>query len=64
MLKLNRATFESLVGNLSSKDHLHLVKTALKDSGIKSTMMITEVILVGGMTRMPKVKEQVEKVLW
>ena len=58
-LKLNRATFESLVGNLIERS-LAPCKTALKDSGMKSDE-ITEVILVGGMTRMPKVKEQVEK---
>ena len=57
--KLNRATFESLVGNLIERS-LAPCKTALKDSGMKSDE-ITEVILVGGMTRMPKVKEQVEK---
>ena len=57
--KLNRATFESLVGNLIERS-LAPCKTALKDSGMKSDE-ITEVILVGGMTRMPKVKEEVEK---
>ena len=57
--KLNRATFESLVDGLIKRS-LAPCQTALKDAGIKSTD-VSEVILVGGMTRMPKVKEQVEK---
>jgi len=57
--KLNRGTFESLVSNLITRS-LTPCRTALKDAGIKSTD-INEVILVGGMTRMPKVKEEVEK---
>ena len=57
--KLNRATFESLVAGLITRS-LAPCQTALKDAGIKSTD-ISEVILVGGMTRMPKVKEEVEK---
>ena len=57
--KLNRATFESLVASLITRS-LAPCQTALKDAGIKSTD-INEVILVGGMTRMPKVKEEVEK---
>ena len=57
--KLNRATFESLVDSLIKRS-LVPCQTALKDAGIKSTD-VSEVILVGGMTRMPKVKEEVEK---
>jgi molecular chaperone DnaK len=57
--KLNRATFESLVASLIAKS-LTPCQTALKDAGIKSTD-INEVILVGGMTRMPLVKKEVEK---
>jgi len=57
--KLNRATFESLVDSLIKRS-LAPCQTALKDAGIKSTD-ISEVILVGGMTRMPKVKQEVEK---
>ena len=57
--KLNRATFESLVDSLIKRS-LTPCQTALKDAGIKSTD-VNEVILVGGMTRMPKVKEEVEK---
>ena len=58
-VKLNRATFESLVDNLIQRS-LAPCQTALKDSDIKATD-IDEVILVGGMTRMPKVKQEVEK---
>ena len=57
--KLNRATFESLVDGLIKRS-LAPCQTALKDAGIKSTD-VSEVILVGGMTRMPKVKQEVEK---
>ena len=38
-------------------------KTALKDSGF-SAAEINEVVLVGGMTRMPKIIETVKKFLW
>ena len=58
-LKLNRSTFESLVSGLIKKSLEHC-RTALKDSGVNASD-ITEVVLVGGMTRMPKVKEEVEK---
>ena len=58
-VKLNRGTFESLVSNLIKKS-MTPCQTALKDAGIKSTD-IDEVILVGGMTRMPMVKKEVEK---
>ena len=58
-VKLNRATFESLVDGLIKRS-LAPCETALKDANIKSTD-ISEVILVGGMTRMPKVKQEVEK---
>ena len=58
-LKLNRSTFESLVSGLIKKS-LEPCRTALKDSGVNASD-ITEVVLVGGMTRMPKVKEEVEK---
>jgi molecular chaperone DnaK len=58
-VKLNRATFESLVSSLITRS-LAPCQTALKDAGIKSTD-IDEVILVGGMTRMPMVKNEVEK---
>ena len=58
-LKLNRSTFESLVSGLIKKS-LQPCRTALKDSGVNASD-ITEVVLVGGMTRMPMVKDEVEK---
>ena len=58
-IKLNRAKFEGLIEHLIKRS-LRPCETALKDSGF-SKKDIDEVILVGGMTRMPKVKEQVEK---
>ena len=54
-IKLTRAKFETLVEDLIQRT-LAPCKTALKDSGV-SANEITEVILVGGMTRMPKVSE-------
>ena len=56
-LKLTRAKLEALVENLIKKT-LPPCKTALKDAGL-SAAEIDEVILVGGMTRMPKVIEEV-----
>ena len=57
-LKLTRAKFESLVDSLIDKT-LEPCKKALKDSGL-SAGDIGEVILVGGMTRMPKVEKVVK----
>ena len=57
-VKMNRAKLESLVEKLIEKT-LIPCKTALKDSGISATE-INEVILVGGMTRMPKVIDAVK----
>jgi len=59
VMKLSRAKLESLVGDLIAKS-LKPCKAALKDAGI-GTGEIDEVILVGGMTRMPKVVEEVTK---
>ena len=59
VIKLTRAKLESLVSDLISKS-LSPCKSALKDAGI-SKSDIDEVILVGGMTRMPKVIEEVTK---
>ncbi len=59
VIKLTRAKLESLVSDLISKS-LKPCKAALKDAGI-SKSDIDEVILVGGMTRMPKVIEEVTK---
>ena len=58
-MKLSRAKFESLVDDLVNKT-IEPCKKALKDAGIKADQ-IDEVILVGGMTRMPKVQQVVEK---
>ena len=57
-LKLTRAKFEALVDHLVDKS-LQPCKQALKDSGF-SAGDISEVILVGGMTRMPKVQKAVQ----
>ncbi|PJI85807.1 molecular chaperone DnaK [Yoonia maricola] len=59
VMKLTRAKLESLVGDLI-KSSLKPCKEAIKDAGL-STSDIDEVVLVGGMTRMPKVKEEVAK---
>ncbi|MDA0617538.1 MAG: molecular chaperone DnaK [Proteobacteria bacterium] len=58
-MKLSRAKLESLVDGLIQKT-LEPCKKAIADSGFKLTE-IDDVILVGGMTRMPKVQEVVEK---
>jgi molecular chaperone DnaK len=59
-IRLTRAKFEQLcedlIANLEGP-----CKKALSDAGLSSSQ-ISEVILVGGMTRMPKVQEQVEKI--
>jgi molecular chaperone DnaK len=59
VMKLTRAKLESLVGDLI-KASMKPCKDALKDAGI-SASDIDEVVLVGGMTRMPKVVEEVTK---
>ncbi len=59
VMKLTRAKLESLVGDLI-KASLKPCKDALKDAGL-STGDIDEIVLVGGMTRMPKVTEEVSK---
>ncbi|MFU8825675.1 molecular chaperone DnaK [Yoonia sp.] len=59
VMKLTRAKLESLVGDLI-KASLKPCQAAIKDAGL-STSDIDEVVLVGGMTRMPKVKEEVSK---
>ncbi|MDT2033657.1 MAG: molecular chaperone DnaK [Planktomarina sp.] len=59
VVKLTRAKLESLVGDLI-KASLKPCQAALKDAGL-STGDIDEVVLVGGMTRMPKVIEEVTK---
>ena len=57
-LKMTRAKLEALVEDLISRT-LPPCKTALKDAGL-SASEIDEVVLVGGMTRMPKVIEEVK----
>lgn len=58
--KLTRAKLESLVGDLIEKTSIPCDK-ALKDAGVKASE-IDAVVLVGGMTRMPAVQEQVKKI--
>ena len=58
-IKLTRTKLESLVEELVKKT-IEPCKQALKDAGIKSSE-IDEVILVGGMTRMPKIIETVKE---
>ncbi len=58
-IKLTRAKLEALVDELVQKT-VEPCKQALKDAGIK-TSDINEVILVGGMTRMPKIIETVKQ---
>jgi len=58
-LKLSRAKFESLVDDLIQRT-VEPCKKALKDAGLTAGQ-IDEVVLVGGMTRMPKVQETVKQ---
>merc|ERR1711880_1645 len=57
-LKMTRAKLEALVEDLIAKT-MPPCKTALKDAGITANE-IDEVVMVGGMTRMPKVVEEVK----
>ncbi|GGE56340.1 molecular chaperone DnaK [Actibacterium pelagium] len=59
VMKLTRAKLESLVSDLIKRS-IKPCQAALKDAGV-STDEIDEVVLVGGMTRMPKVIEEVTK---
>jgi molecular chaperone DnaK len=58
-IKLNRAKLESLVDELIERT-IAPCRTAIKDAGV-SVSDINDVILVGGMTRMPKVQEKVKE---
>ncbi len=58
-MKLTRAKFEALVDDLVQKT-IEPCKRAMKDAGL-SANEINEVILVGGMSRMPKVQEAVKQ---
>ena len=57
-LKMTRAKLEALVEDLIART-IPPCKTALKDAGINASE-IDEVVMVGGMTRMPKVLEEVK----
>ena len=59
VIKLTRSKLESLVSDLIARS-LKPCQAALKDAGLSKTE-IDEVVLVGGMTRMPKVIEEVTK---
>lgn len=56
---MSRAKLESLVGDLVSRT-LKPLEAAIKDSGLEKNQ-VDEILLVGGMTRMPKVSEIVKK---
>jgi molecular chaperone DnaK len=58
-MKLTRAKYEALVEDLIARTIEHC-RVAIKDAGVK-TSDLTDVILVGGMTRMPKVQEKVKE---
>ena len=58
-MKLTRAKFEALVDDLIQRT-MEPCRLALKDAGL-SAGQIDEVVLVGGMTRMPKVQEMVKQ---
>ena len=58
-MKLSRSKFESLVDDFVQRT-IAPCKAALKDAGLQSGE-IDEVVLVGGMTRMPKIQEVVKK---
>lgn len=60
VVKLTRAKFESLVEDLVQKT-IEPCLNALKDAGL-AAKDISEVVLVGGMTRMPKIQEVVQKI--
>ncbi|SHL12771.1 molecular chaperone DnaK [Roseovarius marisflavi] len=59
VVKLTRAKLESLVNDLI-KASMKPCAAALKDAGMKASE-VDEIVLVGGMTRMPKVVEEVTK---
>ena len=58
-MKLSRSKFESLVDDLVKRT-IDPMKAALKDAGIQAGE-VDEVVLVGGMTRMPKVQQTVKE---
>ncbi|GLX84920.1 chaperone protein HscA [Thalassotalea loyana] len=56
---ISKATFEALISSLVTKT-LRACRRALKDAGL-STDMVEEVVMVGGSTRVPLVRAEVEK---
>src|SRR5262245_46872597 len=58
-MKITRAKYEALVDDLVQKT-LGPCKAALKDAGLNASQ-IQEVVLVGGMTRMPKIQQVVKE---
>jgi molecular chaperone DnaK len=58
-IKITRAKFESLVDELIQRS-IEPCRVAMRDAGVTAAD-IDDVILVGGMTRMPRVQEEVEK---
>ncbi len=60
VVKITRAKFESLVDDLIERT-MAPCRTAIKDAGV-SLDEITDVILVGGQSRMPKVQEKVKEI--
>lgn len=60
VVKITRAKFESMVEDLIERT-IKPCTTALKDAGV-SASDITDVILVGGQSRMPKVQEKVQEI--
>ncbi|MBI1252027.1 MAG: molecular chaperone DnaK [Alphaproteobacteria bacterium] len=58
-MKITRAKFESLVEDLVQRT-LEPCRAALKDAGLKASD-VQEVVLVGGMTRMPKIQQVVKE---
>ncbi|MGE7471922.1 molecular chaperone DnaK [Bosea sp. NPDC003192] len=60
LIKITRAKFEALTEDLVQRT-IEPCLNALKDAGLKAAD-IGEVVLVGGMTRMPKVQEVVQKI--
>ena len=57
--KITRAKFESLISDLVASTII-TIETVLKDAGLKSSD-VTEVVMVGGSTRVPLVQEEVKK---